>query len=375
MSAIGIPLFDREEIASRYRAVRDLMDREGVSALLIHGHSGMRRHYQADVYYLSNVAAQHESHLFVPKDGKPVLFISHHNHLASAREISSVADTRRAAKRPAPEFAREIKARGLASAKLGLVGTLSYQDVDVLRNELPSASWRDLSAEFRTLRARKSTAELDFQRKAAASCDAIIAAFTKEIRPGLEERDLLVMAEEIAWKNGCEPEFLYLNSTSMNNSEFCVPNQNISRRKLQYGDVINTELSTAYGLYAAQILRPFFLGEPTKEYQRLYDIAKSTRDRMAFAVRPGVTAQELHEVSGYIEDCGFHDCRWRGAWIWNRSAAPEHSLQKLRASSSVCLRKKHDAGHPTESHHCRRENGRAAWGNGTGHRQGLRTYA
>jgi Xaa-Pro aminopeptidase len=198
-----------------------------------------------------------------------------------------------------------MKARGLDSGAIGLVGTFAYQDVDVLRKELSSVSWRDLSAEFKVLRTRKSAEELAFQWKAAKGCDAVIDAFTSAVRPGIEERELLMLCEEVAWKSGCEPDFLYLNSTPMAHSESCVPNQNISRRKLEYGDVVNTELTVAYGLYSAQILRPFFLGEPTKEYARLYGVAKTTRDRMAAIVKPGVTARALHEASGYIEECGY----------------------------------------------------------------------
>lgn len=304
MSAIGIPLFSAAEIARRQNAVRAMMDSRGLAGLLVFGHSGRRRHYQADVYYLTNVAPQHESYLLMPRDGDPVLFVTHYNHLASAKEVSAIPDVRRCDKRPAAQIAREIKARNLAGP-IGLVGTFAYQDIDVLRKELPSAGLRDLSAEFRDIRTRKSAEELEFQWKAAAGCDAVIKAFAEAIKPGIEERDLLVLSEEVAWKSGCEPDFLYLNSTSMKNSESCVPNQNISRRKLERGDVINTELTVAYGMYSAQILRPFFLGEPTRDYARLYEVAKETRDRMVAAVKPGVTAQQIHEVSGYIEECGF----------------------------------------------------------------------
>ena len=58
----------------------------------------------------------------------------------------------------------------------------------------------------------------------------------------------------MAWQFGCQPNFLYLNSTPMAASESCVPNQILSRRKLQMGDVINTELTVSYGMYSAQLL-------------------------------------------------------------------------------------------------------------------------
>jgi Xaa-Pro dipeptidase len=303
MSAIGIPIFDPAEIARRHAATRRLMDEGGLDALLVFGHSGRRRHGQADVYYLTNLAPQHECYLLLPKTGEPALFITHYNHYASARECAAIGDIRRAGRHPAAQIAAEMKKRGLAS--IGVVGPMFYQDMDALRTELPSVHWRDATADFRMLRTVKSPAELNFQRRAAAACDAIITAFAKEIRPGVEERDLLVLSEEVAWKSGCEPDFLYLSSTPMADSQCCVPNQNISRRKLAMGDVINTELSASYGLYSGQILRPFFLGEPTGDYARLYDVTKAAHDRLVAALKPGATARDIWETSGIIESNGY----------------------------------------------------------------------
>ena len=303
MSAVGIPRFAAEEIARRHAAARGLMDDGDLDGLLVFGHSGRRRHNQADVYYLSNVAPQHESYLLLPNRGEPVLFVTHYNHLASAREVAAIDDVRRAGRHATAAVAKEITARGLA--RLGVVGPVFYQDMDALRAALPAAKWADVSLPFRALRTLKSDAELDFQRRAAAACDSIITAFAREIRPGVEERDLLVLSEQIAWRSGCEPDFLYLNSTPMAQSESAVPNQNISRRKLAMGDVVNTELTVSYGLYSAQILRPFFLGEPTPEYARLYEVTKAVHDRLAAVVKAGATAHDVWEASGYVEEQGY----------------------------------------------------------------------
>lgn len=304
MSAEGIPRFTNAEMARRQFAARRLMEESGVDALLVFGHSGRRRHNQADVYYISGCAPQHESYLLMPAKGDPTLFVTHHNHLASAKDVSVVADVRRAHKRPAHQLVEEIGKRGLGSARIGLVGTFFYQDIDALRSALAGATFKDLSDAFRLVRLTKSEEELAFQRKASAGCDAIIAAFTKEIRPGIEERDLLVLSEEVAWKSGCEPDFLYLSSTPMKDSRYCVPNQNVSRRKLLAGDVVNTELTVAYGLYSSQILRPFFLGEPTPEYEHIRAVMVEAYGRMRAVCVPGSTAQAIHEASGYVESQG-----------------------------------------------------------------------
>ena len=112
MSAEGIPLFSAAEIARRHDAARALMEASDVDALLVFGHSGRRRHNQADVYYLTNCAPQHECYLLMPRSGEATLFVTHHNHLASAIDVSAVADVRRAHKRPAHQIIDEIKKRG-----------------------------------------------------------------------------------------------------------------------------------------------------------------------------------------------------------------------------------------------------------------------
>src|SRR5262245_14334900 len=167
MSAEGIARFTDAEVARRQAAALELMEANGVEALLVFGHSGRRRHNQADVYYLTNCAPQHESYLLLPAKGDPVLFVTHHNHLASAKDVSAVADVRRAHKRPAHQLVAEIRKRGLEGARIGLVGNFFYQDMDGLRSGLDGATFKDVSDAFRLVRLLKSEEELAFQRKAA----------------------------------------------------------------------------------------------------------------------------------------------------------------------------------------------------------------
>jgi len=306
MSTEGLPRFSAAEMQRRHRAIEALCAEHGVDALLVFGHSGSRRHYQADIHYLTELAPFHESYLLVQPQRTPVLWITHHNHYASARETAStVEDIRRASRTAHVELVGELQARALAKARIGLVGPFFYQELDAVRAALPEASWKDLSLPYRKVRVRKSAEELDFQRKAGAGTDAVMDAIRRAIRPGVEERDLLVLSEEVAWKSGCTPNFLYLNSTPMQASESCVPNQNLSRRKLRAGDVINTELTVSYGMYSAQLLRPFFLGEPTPEYARLYTLLKQVHDRLFAAIRAGVSLRELYDITLAFRDAGY----------------------------------------------------------------------
>jgi Xaa-Pro aminopeptidase len=305
MSTDGLPRFTETEMTRRAGAARDIATRHGLDALLIFGHSGSRRHYQADIHYLTEVAPYHEAYLLLPVAGEPVFWITHNNHYASARELSRVSDVRRSTRQSAATLIKELKARGFEKARIGLVGPFFYQELDEIRHALPDVTWSDVSGDYKMMRVRKSEEELQYQRIAAAGCDAVIEAMRREVRPGVEERDLLVLSEEIAWKSGCQPNFLYLNSTPMADPQSCVPNQNLSRRKLCMGDVINTELTVSYAMYSAQILRPFFLGEPTLAYAKLYEVLKRVHDRLEKAMNPGVTMADLHPLTLEFRNEGY----------------------------------------------------------------------
>ena len=305
MSNQGMPRFTDSEMLRRHTAVRDLARRNDVDAVLVFGHSGSRRHYQADIHYVSQVAPYHESYCLVPTEGDPLLWISHHNHFASARELSWIPDVQRSPRNAAPALAAELDKRGLRGARIGVAGPMFYQDMDKLRALLPDVRWSDLSLGFKMVRIKKSAEEIAWQRIAAAGCDRVMAAISDAIRPGVEERELLVLSEQVAWQEQCQPNFLYLNSTSMAASESCVPNQNLSRRKLCMGDVINTELTVSYGMYSAQLLRPFFLGEPTPAYARIYQVLKQVHDKLQSAMKPGTTMEQLREISLEIRDAGY----------------------------------------------------------------------
>lgn len=306
MSNEGYPHFSDAEMARRFAAARDIMDEKGLDALLVFGHSGNRRHYQADVHYFTEVALFHESYLLIPREGEPLLWTTHSNHYPNALELTSLKHVARMHRSvgSANTMAQELTRRGLAKTRLGLVGPFFYQDIDGLRKALPEAVMTDASMAIKRLRSRKSAEEISWQRKAALGCDAVMETLKRELRPGVEERDIQTIAETAARAAGCEFTFLYLNSTQMSASESCVPSQLWSRRKLRAGDVINTELTVNYGMYCSQILRPFFMGEPTAQYVKINDIMKKTYDRLWSTVRAGVTVQELYDVSLMIRDAG-----------------------------------------------------------------------
>ena len=57
--------------------------------------------------------------------------------------------------------------------------------------------------------------------------------------------------------------------------------------------MIHTEFNAKYNNYTAQYNQPFSLGEPDKEWQKVFEVAEAALDNAMATLKPGITLQEL----------------------------------------------------------------------------------
>lgn len=297
--------FSDAEFARRFAQVRAMMEREGLAALLVYGNTAA----YSDVQFLSDVRTSREAMLLFPLEGEPVLFVQYFNHVPDARRTGRVRDTRWGGESMAANVAEEVRRRGVAGGRLGLMGPVPWQQVEALRRGLPNALLRDASVLTQQMRMVKSDEELTYLRRGAELSDRAIEVLEREARPGISEYELVALIESAYLGAGGQTHIHYLSTTSMRHPERCVPAQLPTGRVLQRGDVLITEISAHYHGYPGQILRPFTIGEPpTPSYQRLYDIAVEAFSRVAAAVRAGATAAAVLDAAESIDGAGYTIC-------------------------------------------------------------------
>ncbi len=90
----AFPRFSDAEFQRRHQLARDLMRNQGPSALVLFGNSGINRHNEANIYWLTNYLDLHHNYLVLPLDGEPALLTGLVNHVPNARAISVIPDTR-----------------------------------------------------------------------------------------------------------------------------------------------------------------------------------------------------------------------------------------------------------------------------------------
>src|SRR5260370_18496528 len=121
--------FSVEELTRRYGVVRALMQETDLAALLLF--STISSPYE--VHYLSNFPTTWETLLVFPLEGEPTLLLELYNHVPNAPQIASIADVRWGGPDLVASAVQSMQERGLAGAKIALVGKLPYQYEKTLR--------------------------------------------------------------------------------------------------------------------------------------------------------------------------------------------------------------------------------------------------
>lgn len=299
------PAFSDAEYVRRDAAAHAVMRASDVGALVLYGTSGL----DAEVQYLSGFRVTREAILVYPLDGPPAIYVEYFNHTPHARRIITRADVRWGGDDLAATVAADLRARGLAAARLGYAGMLPVQRYLRLRQALPQVELVDLSADLRRPRLVKSDEELAFLREGARLTDRAAVALAEQARPGLTEHDLIAIIEGAYLSAGGQTGIHYLASTPMAAPERCVPAQQPSERVIQVGDALITELSAQYHGYSGQILRPYTIGAaPTPAYQRMYDVAVKAFERIAGVLKAGASTEDTLDAAELIHAAGYTIC-------------------------------------------------------------------
>jgi len=307
------PRFSDEEYRRRYQAVREGMARQELDGLLLFGAVGIHGSWQANIHYLSNYADTHyHSYLLFPREAAPTLFITIYPHVPHARRISVVEDTRWGGWDEMATVAGRIRELGGDRWHIGLVGPSSFWKIAMpfehyqqLTAALPHATFTPCTRLLEEIRMIKSAEEIAALERAAAYTDMAMEAAAMTVRPGAYDYEVVAALRHAYQAAGGTFSFELFGSTPMAQPDMPYPWKSPLYRQLRPGDLVVTEISAAYNYYAGQIIRPIAVGKPLPIYERLFEVALLTHQRVAAALRPGNTERDVVQALAPIRDAGF----------------------------------------------------------------------
>jgi Xaa-Pro dipeptidase len=297
----GWPRFSDGERARRRAALAQAASAQGCDLVIVYGADRAG----TAVQWLSGWPVTREAALVIDlRSGGDVLFVDFHNHVPLATELGEDCEVRWAGPSMADTLVEELSRRGAAQRRVGLIGPVAFglhaRLVEAAGGAVP------MGAAYTRLRLVKSDEELDRLRVGAHLSDLAVLALRDGLRPGLVDHELSDLVERAYVPLGGTTHIHYFGITSMAAPGRGAPAQYTTGRKVCDGDVVVTEISAAFQGYSGQVLRTMTTAaELTPMYRDLHAVADAAFDAVCKVLRPGITAAEIVDASGVIEDAGY----------------------------------------------------------------------
>jgi Xaa-Pro aminopeptidase len=206
----------------------------------------------------------------------------------------------------------------LIAARIAAAGTFGVSDrmwalnVFRFRDSLPSARLTLASGALRSLRIRKSEAEVAALREAGAAIDRVHARVPGWLRPGVTEREAgAQIAEAILAEGHAGVDFVIVGSGPNGAS----PHHELSDRVLRAGDAVVVDIGgTMPSGYCSDCTRMYSIGEPPAEFASYYRVLREAQEAGCQSVRPGVSAESVDQAArSVIAEAGY------GEWFIHRT--------------------------------------------------------
>jgi Xaa-Pro aminopeptidase len=172
-----------------------------------------------------------------------------------------------------------------------------------LQREVPAATFVSAGLALPLLRAVKDADEVDRLRAAARGADAAFAGIINLPFAGRRELDVAADLERLLREHGHERVDFTIVGAGPNSAS---PHHTPTWRAVEPGDAVVMDFGGSAMGYCSDITRTVFVGRPTAEQIRVYDVVREAQEAAFRAVRPGVAAQEVDRAArAVIESAGY----------------------------------------------------------------------
>jgi Xaa-Pro aminopeptidase len=307
------PRFSRAEYERRYANIRKMMRGLDLDCLLIIGGSAAYGRGWFNVRYVTNMMGKAEmaNYCFFPKDGEPAV-VTRPGHSLAGAMLARAAVNQIIVGKPSvlDAIVDEIKERGYDKGRIGIVEYDPYTSIpknhwDFFTANLPQAKFLFVTKEFIAVRLLKSAEEIAALERSAQLGDIGLRAMQEKVRAGLTEGEVFGIVHEAVLGAGGEMGMIQIGSCPMLDPDINDQRPRPVERTIGDRDIINNELGIFYNGYEAQCGRPVLTGEPTREYQAMFEVAMEGYQRLAPTLHAGKTSDDSIAAMEFIRHTDF----------------------------------------------------------------------
>lgn len=291
----GGPAFAPAEYERRQKALRALMAERKLDAVMLCA--------PENLYYLTgfDTTGFHSffQALFLPMEGPSVIVTRHLEAPVAESTGYNVRGVGYRDKEPAGEkVVATLKELGLAEKTVGIEKDVPWfraRVYDALREHAPRATLVDVSGLTETLRTVKSAPEIAYMRLAGKATTAGALAAIDAVREGALDSD--VAAASFAPRVKAGSFFARTPTYVVSGPRSAIAHQNWNGSRINKGDVVYFEMGANVRRYATACMRTISVGQPNDTVRRAADATLEGLTRAVEAVKPGVTAEDIHKAN------------------------------------------------------------------------------
>jgi Xaa-Pro aminopeptidase len=204
-------------------------------------------------------------------------------------------------------FARA--AAGFPAARAFGVGARTWGSAMLRINAaFPSARLVDATRLVNRLRRIKDAQELELMRRACTVADEALEETAPRVTAGITELDLAEEVNHHMLRNGSRTWSFDTAVWSMGPLDQRDATVRISNAPLRHGMGVSFDFGAVINGYCSDFGRTVHVGEPGSEYAKVHALVMAAQQAGIDAVRPGVTAAQVHEATRkVIVDGGYGD--------------------------------------------------------------------
>lgn len=150
----------------------------------------------------------------------------------------------------------------------------------------------------------KDAAEIQLMRESSRKNDETTLKVIQSLRCGMKESDVAALYKQIsAGLGSSKPSFAPLICFGANCAE---PHHDTDDTILKTGDSVILDVGLTWQSYCSDMTRTVFMGQPSDEQKRVYDLVCAANAAGRAAVRPGIPLKDVDRAARkVIEDGGY----------------------------------------------------------------------
>lgn len=292
-----------EERRARIEHARSLMTAQSMGALMLTGGTSLE--------YFSNIhwgLSERLLALILPVSGTPFVVCPRFERdrameqvAAGPLDASTEIFTWEEHEDPYALIAAGLKARGLASASIGVEETVRWVFSDGLAHTLPSARLTSGTPITAGCRAIKSDAELALMRLASAVTLKAYEAAYRSLKEGMTQHDFAGLVAAAHQQLG------FAGSAGVQTGQYsALPHGSVTPQTIREGTILLIDGGCSVEGYKSDLSRTFVLGKATDKMKQVFDIVHRAQTAAVKTARPGLQCQAVDAAARtVIADAGY----------------------------------------------------------------------